>query len=142
MNKVFLDTDVLLDIFLEREPHHTTALRLLTVLRQKGTACYTSPLVLANMNYLLSKAKGRDYALGRLRSLRRMVDVAPIGQTTVDNALSTPHRDLEDSLQMYCALENGIQTLVTRNVKDYPKGKVLIVDPNQYLSTKALEGKG
>jgi predicted nucleic acid-binding protein len=140
MSKVFLDTDVLLDVFLAREPHHTTSLRLLTVLRQKDTACYTSSLALANMNYILSKAKGRDYALGRLRSLRRMVDVASIGQTTVDSALSTPHKDFEDSLQMHCALENGIETLVTRNVRDYPKSKVLVLDPNQYLSTKALEG--
>ena len=140
MNSVFIDADVLLDLFLEREPHHTVALRLLTDLRRTNTDSFTSPVVLANVNYILSKVKGREYSLAKLRSLRRMVGVAPIDQGIVDAALAAPHRDFEDSLQLHCAEANGIETLITRNAKHFPKGRLRIASPAEYLGS-AQSGK-
>ena len=142
MTKVFIDTDVLLDIFLEREPHHSVALRLLTDLRRRGTNCFTSAVVLANMNYILAKAKGREYSVNKLRSLRRMVGVAPIDETIVDAALASPHRDFEDSLQLHCANGNGIETLITRNAKHYPKGRLRITSPVEYLGSRGPAESG
>jgi predicted nucleic acid-binding protein len=142
MTKVFIDADVLLDVFLEREPHHTMALRLLTDLRRTDTNSFTSPVVLANMNYILSKAKGREYSVGKLRSLRRMVGIVPIDEGMVDAALAAPHRDFEDSLQLHCAEENGIGTLITRNVKHYPKGRLRITSPAEYLGSKPSPKSG
>lgn len=137
MTKVFIDADVLLDLFLEREPHHSVALRLLTDLRRSDAHCFTSPVVLANMNYILAKAKGRDYALGKLRYLRQMVGIAPIDQQMVDGALAAPQRDFEDSIQMHCAIGNGIETLITRNARHYPKGRLRVTSPVEYLGSQA-----
>jgi predicted nucleic acid-binding protein len=142
MTKVFLDADVLLDLFIEREPHHTIALRLFTDLKRTNAGCFTSPVVLANMNYILAKAKGRDYSLGRLRSLRRMVGIAPIDEAMVDAALAAPQRDLEDSIQLHCAEGSRIPTIITRNVKHYPKGRLQVTSPLEYLSSKALGKSG
>ena len=142
MTKVFLDTDVLLDVFLEREPHHSIALRLLTNLRQSGTSCFTSAVVLANMNYILAKARGREYSVNKLRSLRRMVGVAPIDEAMVDAALAAPHRDFEDSLQLHCAHGNGIETLITRNAKHYPKGRARVTSPVEYLGSQGPAKSG
>jgi predicted nucleic acid-binding protein len=142
MTRVFLDADVLLDLFMEREPHHTVALRLLTDLKRTNIGCFTSPVVFANMHYILSKAKGREYSLGRLRSLRRMVGIAPINETMVDAALAAPQRDLEDSLQLHCAEGNAIPTIITRNVKHYPKGRLQVTSPLEFLSSKALGKPG
>jgi len=140
MSKVFLDTDVLLDLFLEREPHHTASLQLLTELKRTTVGCYTSPVVMANMSYILARAKGRDYSMKKLRSLRQMVGIVPIDQATVDAALASAQRDVEDSLQLHCAEASGIDTLITRNVRDYPKGRLRVIDPMQYLSS-VLRGK-
>ncbi len=136
-NRVFIDTDVLLDVFLEREPHHSVALRLLTHLRRDATDCFTSAVVLANLNYMLAKAKGREYSLGKLRSLRRMLGIAPIDESMVDAALAVPHRDFEDSLQLHCAEGNAIETLITRNVKHYPKGRLRVTSPVEYLGSQS-----
>ena len=135
MTKAFIDADVLLDIFLEREPHHSVALRLLTELRRSGTSCFTSAVVLANMNYILAKAKGKEYSLNKLRSLRRMVGVARLDEAMVDSALAAPHRDFEDSLQFHCANGNGIETLITRNARHYPKGRLRVTSPVEYLGS-------
>jgi predicted nucleic acid-binding protein len=136
MAKVLLDTDVLLDLFLEREPHHTAALQLLSSLKRTKTACYTSPIVLANVNYILAKAKGREYSIGKLRSLRTILSVLPIDESMVDAAVAAPERDFEDTLQLQCALASGADTIITRNVRHYPKARIQVVDPMQYLGSE------
>jgi predicted nucleic acid-binding protein len=142
MTKVFLDADVLLDLFLEREPHHTIALRLLTQLRRTKANCVTSPVVFANMNYVLAKAKSRDYSLSKLLSLRRMVNIASIDEGMIDAALAAPQRDFEDTIQLHCAEGYGTQTLITRNTKHYPKGRLHVTSPLEYLSSKPLGERG
>ncbi len=137
MAKVFLDTDVLLDLFLEREPYHTAALQLLSSLKRTKTVCYTSPVVLANVNYILAKAKGREYSIGKLRSLRTILSVLPIDESMVDAAVAAPQRDFEDTLQLQCALANGVDTIITRNVRHYPRTRIQVVDPMQYLGSEA-----
>jgi len=133
MDKVFVDADVLLDLYVLQEPHHDNALRLFSLLKRSRTPCFTSAVVVANVYYLLAKVESRQYAVDRLRRLRKLVSIAPVGQSTVDGALSLPFKDFEDSLQFHCAAENGIGTLITRNTGDYPKTPLWIVDPSQYL---------
>jgi predicted nucleic acid-binding protein len=142
MTKVFLDADVLLDLFLDREPHHEVALRLLTDLKRTSVECFTSAVVLANMNYILGKAKGSAYSVDRLRSLRKIVGVAALDESMVDAALADPQKDFEDSIQLQCAKRNGIETLITRNVKHYPKGRLRVTSPLEYLSSKTSGKSG
>jgi predicted nucleic acid-binding protein len=63
VGSVFLDTDVILDLFIRREPHHGLALRLFSRLRRSKTKCVTSPVVVANLYYLLAKLRSKAYAL-------------------------------------------------------------------------------
>lgn len=142
MTKVFFDADVLLDLFLEREPHHTVALRLLTELRRSKTGCFTSPVVFANVHYILAKAKGQEYSVRKLRSLRGMIGIASVDQEVVDTALEAPYKDFEDSLQMHCAHASGIGILITRNLKHYPKGKLQVRSPVEYLSSRVFGKSG
>jgi predicted nucleic acid-binding protein len=135
MDKVFIDADVLLDLYILREPHHDNALRLFSELKRSNTLCYTSAVVVANIYYLLARLQNRQYAVEKLRRLRKLVSIAPVAESTVDAALSLPYKDFEDSIQFHCAIQNGIGTLITRNTKDYPKTQLRVVDPTQYLGT-------
>ena len=141
MNSVFLDTDVVLDFYVEREPHHDVALRLFTQLKRTKTRCYTSPVVVANTYYMLAKIENRQYALDKIRRLRKLVGIAPLNESIVDAAVSSPYKDFEDSIQFHCAIKNGIRILITRNRRDYPKGQLQVADPGQYLSATLLEKK-
>src|SRR5271157_2367366 len=142
MNKVFLDADVVLDFYVERQPHHNIAMRLFTELKRSKTNCYTSALVVANVYYVLSKIESRQYALDKMKRLRNLVAIAPIDESMIDDALASPYKDFEDSIQFHCALQNGIRTIITRNARDYPKERLLLTDPIQYLNATALEEKG
>ncbi len=133
MHSVFLDTDIILDLFLRREPHHAIALKLFSHLRRSKTRCVTSPVVVANLYYLLAKLRNKTYALERIRRLRTVLDVANIDKNIVDAALAAPGKDFEDSLQYQCALHNRITTLITRNTRDFPKDKISVLNPTHYL---------
>lgn len=134
MDSVFIDTDVILDLYIRREPHHTEALRLFTQLKRSKTQCFTSPIVLANIHYLLSKIKDKGYAIEKIKKLRRLVSVTTVDETIIDRSLESPNRDFEDSIQYFCALKNGIKCIITRNTRDFPKSEINIVTPSEYLS--------
>ncbi len=139
MRSVLLDTDVILDLFVRREPHHAMALKLFSHLRRSKTKCITAPVVVANLYYLLARLRNRAYALERIRRLRRLVGVAAIDETAVDAALAAPGKDFEDSLQYRCALRNEIPTLITRNTTDFPRDRIAVLNPTAYLDMVARE---
>ena len=133
MGSAFLDADVILDLFIRREPHHAEALRLFSRLRRAEFRCGTSPLVIANVHYVLCRIKTKRYALGRIGRLRKLVGIATITEAEIDSAIVSPYRDFEDSIQYHCALAAGFDTLITHNTRDYPKGGLTIMTPRQYL---------
>jgi predicted nucleic acid-binding protein len=142
MDNVFVDTDVVLDLFIRREPHHTEALQLFTNINRSKVKCFTSPIVIANAYYILSKVKDKGYALERIKGLRKFVRVVPIDENVIDSALEKPYKDFEDSIQYACAKKNGIGIIVTRNTKDYPKSDITIANPGEYLNAGKPKQRG
>lgn len=139
MSSVFLDTDVVLDLYIERQPHHDIALRLFSKLKRTKIRCYTSPIIIANVYYILSKLENREYAMDKIRKLRKLISIAPINDTIIDSAITSPYKDFEDSIQFHCAINNNINIFITRNIRHYPKEQLRVSDPTQYLSV--LESK-
>jgi predicted nucleic acid-binding protein len=136
MNTVFLDSDVILDFYIERQPHHNVALRLFTRLKRSRAKCCTSAVIVANAYYILTKLESKEYALDKIRKLRKFVEIIPIDSSTIDAALTSPYKDFEDSIQFHCAIQNKVGTFITRNVRHYPKEQLRIAEPTQYLSAK------
>jgi predicted nucleic acid-binding protein len=138
MESVLMDSDVVLDLYIDREPRHTGALRLFTCLRRGKVKCFCSPLASANAYYILSEVKGAAYALEKARRLRRLVAIASIGEKTIDRALAEPYKDFEDSIQRHCASENGIKTILTRNARHYKKELITVMSPHEYLAASGI----
>jgi hypothetical protein len=74
--------------------------------------------------------------------LRRLVGVAAVDETAVDAALAAPGKDFEDSLQYQCALRNDIPTLITRNTSDFPRDRITVLNPTDYLDMVARDKDG
>ena len=141
MRRILIDSDVMLDLFVAREPHHTIALHFFTHLEVNsgGIAATASPVALANVASFLAKLKDQAYAVGKLRELRTLIGVSSIDQSAVDRALARPHRDFEDALQRECALDNEIGILVTRNTRDHPKDTIQILTPVDVMRLHSTE---
>jgi len=134
MHSLFVDTDVILDLFVRREPHHSIALRFFSFLRKRNIQGLTSPVAIANTYYILAKIKNRRYAIEKVRRLRQLIRIATVDQKVIDAALQAPYKDFEDSIQYQCAISNGLGLLITRNVSDYPKDQVKVLLPDEYMT--------
>jgi predicted nucleic acid-binding protein len=134
-NRVFIDSDVILDLLCKREPFYPDAAELFTLGDLGTIELVTTSVVFANVFYILRKALGIDKAKELLRKLRILVGIVPVCEKTVDLALNSKFSDFEDGMQYFTARENGIKVLLTRNTKDYREKDVVVQTPKQYLKT-------
>ena len=133
---VFLDTDVILDLLLERDPYFEPAVSLFLKIQNQQVSAFTSPVVIANLFYILNRHLGRKAAVQSLMKLKTLVTVIDCGERVIMQALSSDFKDFEDAIQYYTALEGGVLTLITRNVKDYKTAALAIMTPLEYISSR------
>jgi len=133
MHKLFIDSDIVLDIFAKREPFYYHSAKLLTQIEKKRVTGYTSPLVFANIYYILRKLKSKDYALQSLRKFRIIVGVFSIDEKHIDQALNSEFSDFEDAIQHYSAKSSQINFIITRNKQDYKHSSITVCTPEEYL---------
>ena len=138
MNKVFVDTDVILDLLARRIPHFHFSAVLFTFAEMKKLELYTTPLIIANTFYILRKQLGNDSAKNALRNLRILLHVIDSTESVIDKALNSDFSDFEDAIQYYTALEYGIPVILTRNIRDYKKASIVVQTPESYLVTRKL----
>jgi predicted nucleic acid-binding protein len=117
--KIFVDSDVILDLLAERTPFYDDAAKIFTLVYGNKIELYTTPVILASVFYILRKSIGNGKAKERLKDLRLLVKILPINEHIVDEALVSDFNDFEDGLQYFTAKENAMLGIVTRNPKDY-----------------------
>ncbi|MBD3208234.1 MAG: PIN domain-containing protein [Candidatus Nealsonbacteria bacterium] len=133
MVKAYIDTDVILDLLQKRERFFDDAARIFVLLENGKARGYVSPLIFANLYYLLRKERGAKPALDALLRLKMLLRVLTIGDKAVQLALSSAFRDFEDALQYYAAVEHGLDCLITRNKKDYRGEDIPVYLPGEFL---------
>lgn len=135
MTNVFIDSDIILDLLAKREPHYIYSSRLFTLIDKKEIVAFTSPLIFANLHYLLRKLTSNASALKSLRKLKALIKVLPIDEKVIEQALNSEFSDFEDAIQYFTAVNNGITLLLTRNKKDYKKSKISVLTAEEFLKT-------
>lgn len=121
MNKVFFDSDVLLDVILTRRPHIEHSLTALNLAARNVCRGYTSPVVLTNINYIVNRLKGCTVAYRALRSINGILHIAPLTEKIMRSALDASNmKDFEDFVQYTCAANIGCDFLVSRNADEHP----------------------
>lgn len=130
---VFVDSDVILDVLERREPFYSYSAQILSLGDDKKVRLVTTSLVLANVYYLLRKHLGIGKASECLRKLRIIVDVISVNAKEVDLALNSEFSDFEDALEYFTALDNKVDFIITRNVRDYKNPKLIVLTPQQYI---------
>ena len=138
MNKVFVDTDVILDLLAKRIPFFHFSAVLFTFAEMKKLELYTTPLILANTFYVLRKNIGNDEAKNSIRKLRILLHIVDSSENIIDKALNSDFIDFEDAIQYYTALEHGIKILLTRNIRDYKNASVIVQTPEEFLVTNKM----
>jgi predicted nucleic acid-binding protein len=117
--RIFVDSDVILDVLANRQPHVQAAKPLFAMIDRGEVKACTSPLIFSSLFYLLRKQHGPAAAKSMLRKLRRLFEVLPMDGKAVDGALDASMSDFEDALQYRCAADAGVDILITRNNRDF-----------------------
>ena len=131
--KVFIDSDIILDLLAERDLFYDNAAKIFTLAYEKKIVLYTTATVLANVFYILRKIKGNEEAKRKLKNLRLLVHILPINENITDMALDSKFTDFEDALQYFTARENNVLAILTRNTKDYKVKDITVQTSEEYL---------
>lgn len=133
--KAFIDSDVLLDFFLDRAPFSDASAAVISRCEQKLLIGCTTPLVLSNIYYLLRQKTGREKALKCIHFLLDCLEIVAMDRESVLAAMSSEFTDFEDGLQYGSAIsDKTVQCIVTRNLKDYRKSKLAVHTPTGLLA--------
>lgn len=135
MEKVFIDCDICLDLLAERMPHYEPAAMLFTLADQGKLELHVSSLIFSNLHYLLSRQFSQTEARRILNKFKVLVTVVAVDEKIIDLALTSDFKDFEDAIQYYAAIQNNIDTLLTRNLKDYRQARISVMTAEDYLST-------
>lgn len=139
MNKIFLDSDIVIDFLTGRGPFSEAILKIINASTKTSIQLHVSSLTFSNVYYIISKLESKTRAKKKIEKLNKLVKVLNVGQKEIDLAMQSKFKDFEDAIQNFCTSESGIEILITRNVKDYKESKLSVLTPVEYLVQ--VEGK-
>lgn len=138
--KLLIDTNVVLDVLLQREPFCRTATAVLNLTQRDDVREHVSASAITDIYYIANKQmKDRDAVRDLLKRLLMVVSVAAVSEREIQNALNLAWGDFEDSVQYSVALMNEMDGIVTRNPNDYQEANMRIWLPEQALELFANE---
>ncbi|PVX44644.1 PIN domain-containing protein [Flavobacterium sp. 103] len=135
MSRIFLDTNVILDLLGERVPFFDSIAKVATLADQKKLTLIVSPLSFTTIDYVLNKYETSESVLNKLRKFKIICEVCEINEETIDKVLNSSFKDFEDAVQYFSALQSNSSMIITRNGKDFKHSTIPIMTAEEYLSS-------
>ena len=135
MQKIFLDTNIVIDFLGEREGFYKPAAKIMTLADQKKIKILTSPSSISNIYYLLSKYENTKIALDKIRKFKVLCSISMMDDEVVEKAINSDFKDFEDAMQYFSALASHCDLIVTRNEKDFKNAMIPVMNGESYLQT-------
>ena len=130
--RVFLDTNVILDFFLEREPFYYDALKLWAACEEGAVDGYVSALTINNVHYIAQRIKNPTTAMIAVRGILDVFNVVPLDKELLRRAADLHDRDYEDDIQLQSAVKAGCSHLFTRDPTHFHSKAIAIVPPSSF----------
>lgn len=137
--KIFIDTDVILDVVFERRPFFHDSQKVLSLIEKNYFIGFTSSLILANCYYIISNNKNKNTAAKTVSKLRSIMTVLPFTDKEIGESLNSNFKDFEDGIQYFISINNGLDTIITRNISDYKNVDIHIFMPNDFLNLEKIK---
>ena len=135
MRRIFIDTNVLLDVSLGREPHCQSSAAVLDLCElSEEVVGMSSTLALANFYYILSRSAGIATARTAVSRVRELLEVCAVSDKELGQALVSPFADLEDGIQYFTAVNHRAEFIVTRNAGDFRPSALPVMAPQEFLA--------
>ena len=130
--RIFLDTNVILDFFLEREPFYYDAPKLWAACEEGAVDGYVSALTINNVHYIAQRIKNPTTAMIAVRGILDVFNVVPLDKELLRRAADLHDRDYEDDIQLQSAVKAGCSHLFTRDPTHFHSKAIAIVPPSSF----------
>jgi predicted nucleic acid-binding protein len=132
MIRVFLDTNILVDLIADRKPFSKHAIEIFKYAEELKVQLFTSSHSIATTHYLLKKYVDEKELRAILANLLEFLEVIPVDLDVLKKGLRSNHKDFEDAIQILCASSiAGINFIVTRNTKDFKTSEIVVLTPDE-----------
>src|SRR6056297_1014587 len=119
MTNILLDTNIILDIALKRQPFFESSSKIFLMMDQNILSSYVTATTITDIYYIALKEKSRNIAREFIINLVSIVDVLGVDQYVIHEALQRDMKDFEDAIQVSAADLRDIKIIVTRNPRDF-----------------------
>jgi predicted nucleic acid-binding protein len=127
--KVLVDTNVVLDVLLDRQPFAKSAARIFAFVEESKIEGFLCATTVTTVDYLLGQALAPAKARQALRQLLHLFEIAPVNRPVLEQALQSRISDFEDAVLEQSARLVGADAIATRNVRDFEKSSVIVFNP-------------
>jgi predicted nucleic acid-binding protein len=135
MKKLFLDTNIILDLLANRIPFYTETAELFSLADKHKLKLSISSLCLADTYYILSRQNPDMEVRKILRKFKVLVNILPVDDKIIDLALNSEFRDFEDAIQYFTAIENDQDIIITRNLSDFKDSKIPVMTAGEFIKS-------
>lgn len=132
--KIFLDTNIIIDLVLNRHPWVRYELVLLELSRQKKLSLAVSDISFLNLAYAVRKVMSPDDIYAAMTDLLKYMDVAAAGGSVIRSAVSLRWKDLEDCVQYLVARKESADYIITRDLAGFSLSDIPVMTPVEFLS--------
>ena len=133
--KIFLDTNVVIDLLGERVPFYNSAAKVATLADKGKIQLIVSALTYSTVYYLLTKFEDKEVVKEKIRKFKVIAETSDLSDKIIDKGLASKFADFEDALQYHCAVQMDCDILLTRNGKDFKESVVPVLTPDEYLNS-------
>ena len=130
---MLIDTNVLVDVALDRRPHSIAAIELVNRLVNEPGRAFVAWHAIATFHYVVSKELSDTRARELVVFITGFAEVVPTGTESIRYALSLPMADFEDAMQVAAARAAGVQHIITRDARDFANSPIPAITPEQAL---------
>jgi predicted nucleic acid-binding protein len=127
--KVLFDTNVILDVLQNRQPHAQAATQLVARIERKEITGYVCATTITTIFYLASKAIGAETAKAQIKLMLELFEVTQVDKTVLLSAMQAGFSDFEDAVLYKAAQHASVDCIVTRNIKDFKQSKLPVYLP-------------
>ena len=132
--KVLFDTNIILDVLLDRKPFSEHASYLMSRVERSEINGFLCATTVTTIHYLLSKYLDKKKAIDSINSIMALFEIASVNRLVIENALKSKFSDFEDSVLHESARHAGAEYIITRNIKDFKKSQIPAYTATEFLS--------
>ena len=133
--RLYLDTNVILDLILNRSPFFDDIARIITLYEMGECELFTSSVSIVNCNYILGKNIDRKQVIDNLKILRSFCSILTVSELEIDKSLNSNFKDFEDAVQYFTCIKNDCNFIITRDIKDFKNSEIPAITPAEFLAS-------